>query len=145
MPCSCASVERMSEDTEPPRCVWSSARPSIESVYSHPYDGPAPSREADAEECEPRRDQHVEGDPYADDSPAQLEREDRERDEHRAGNEHRPHEVARVAGSDEDPVEHEDRAAERLHQREIRPERRGFVEHSGVAGECTRHNMRERQ
>src|SRR5437763_451252 len=28
MPCSCASVQRMSEETEPPRCVCSSARPA---------------------------------------------------------------------------------------------------------------------
>src|SRR5919108_5736699 len=27
MPCSCASVQRMSDETEPPRCVCSSARP----------------------------------------------------------------------------------------------------------------------
>jgi hypothetical protein len=35
MPCSCARLQRMSEATEPPRCVCSSASPSMEEVYGH--------------------------------------------------------------------------------------------------------------
>jgi len=32
MPCSWARLQRMSEATDPPRCVCSSARPSMEEV-----------------------------------------------------------------------------------------------------------------
>ena len=38
-------------------------------------DGPASAREADAEQREPRRDQHVERDPDADDAPAERVRD----------------------------------------------------------------------
>src|SRR5262245_44222152 len=113
MPCSWASDQRMSEETEPPRCVWSSARPSIRSTLTPARDGPAPAPEAGAEQREPRDEQDVERDPDADDAPAELECEHGERDEDRACREHRPHQEARVARADQDPVEREHRAAYR--------------------------------
>src|SRR5690348_1474270 len=44
MPCSCASVQRMSDATEPPRCVCSSARPPSNIYSPTPTTAPRTSR-----------------------------------------------------------------------------------------------------
>src|SRR3954452_8252916 len=122
----------MSEETDPPRCVWSSARPSIGGILAPADNGPAPTAEPCAEEHEPRGEQHIERDPDADDAPTTFEREHGERDEDRARREHRPHQILRVARTDEDSVEREDRTADRLHDREIRPQPARLVQDARI-------------
>ena len=51
--------------------------------------------------------------------------------------------IARVAGADQDAVEREDRAVERLHECEERPQERGLVEDRVVAGERLREHSGE--
>src|SRR5439155_17517768 len=69
-----------------------------------PDDGPAPAGEADREQGQPHRDQNVESDPDAHDSPVASESQRSERDEDRARSDHRPHQVRGVSGTDQDPV-----------------------------------------
>src|SRR3954468_22056797 len=97
----------MSDETEPPRCVWSSASPSIGVTLIPSDDGPTPPPEPPREQGEPRQQEDVERDPHADDAPVPFEREDDEGDEYRARGDHRPHQILRVARSDQDPVERE--------------------------------------
>src|SRR5579875_3055043 len=117
MPWRWASDQRMSDETEPPRWVCSSARPpSIRRSLVPADHGPAPSGEARGEQGEPGPDQDVERGPDADDPPAEGEREDRQGHEEPACRQHRPHQVARVARAEQDPVEGEDGTAARKGQ-----------------------------
>ena len=91
-------------------------------------DEPATAPKADRHEAEPDEDEEDERRPHPADAPVTRERGEEDGRAHAEGGDHRAGQERPVARADEDPVEREDRAVQRLHEREQRPQERDLVE-----------------